>query len=162
MLSAIDATPLTRHQKLRLYKHGVCPQLSWPLHVQTFPTSWLEQVLQPMATKALKSWAGLARHSNSSVLFLSVKRGGLALPSLSGVHRELQASKMVQLVLSRDPGVRKVANLHLLEEKKSKRIKFKPAILVDSIRRQDLPRSCQALRRSVKSLLDEEEDDLQH
>ena len=75
MLSATDATPLTRHQKIRLYKHGVCPRFSWPLLVETFPTSWPERVLQPMATNALKSLAGLARHSNSSVLFLSVKRG---------------------------------------------------------------------------------------
>ena len=76
MLSATDATLLTHHQKLQLFIHGVCPRLSWPLLVETFPTSWLERVLQPMATKALKSWPGLARHSNSSVLFLSVKRGG--------------------------------------------------------------------------------------
>ena len=29
-LSAIDDTPVTRQQKLRLFKHGVCPRLSWP------------------------------------------------------------------------------------------------------------------------------------
>ena len=34
MLSAIDESPLTRQQKLRLYKHKVCPRLSWPLLVE--------------------------------------------------------------------------------------------------------------------------------
>ena len=84
---------------------------------------------------------------------------GLAWPSLTGVHKKLQASRMVQLVLSHDPGIRKVANLRLLE-KKSKRIKFKPAVLVDSVRRQNLLQSCRALKRSVKSILAEEKDNL--
>jgi hypothetical protein len=51
----------------------------------------------------------------------------------------LQASKIVQLFTSHDPGVRKVADLRLVEEKKRKRIKFRPAVLVDSIRTQDYP-----------------------
>ena len=116
MLTAIDQTPLFRQQKLRLYKHGVCPRLSWPLLVEAFPVSWLERDLQPLATKALKEWVGLARHSNTSILFLPAKRGGLALPSLVREHKKLQASKMVQLFTSHDPGVRKVADLRLEEE----------------------------------------------
>ena len=42
-----------------------------------------------------------------SILFLPAKRGGLALPSLVREHKKLQASKMVQLLMSHDPGVRK-------------------------------------------------------
>ena len=34
MLTVIDETPPTRQQKLRLFKHGVCPRLSWPLLVE--------------------------------------------------------------------------------------------------------------------------------
>ena len=70
MLSAIDKSPLTRQQKLCLLKQGVCPRMSWPLLVESFPETWLERVLQPLATKALKSWAG---HSNPSILFLPSK-----------------------------------------------------------------------------------------
>ena len=33
MLTAIDKTPLTHQQKLRLFKQGDCPRLSWPLLV---------------------------------------------------------------------------------------------------------------------------------
>ena len=117
------------------------PRLSWPLLVEDFPISWLERDLQPLATKALKEWASLARHSNTSILFLPAKRGGLALPSLAREHKKLQASKMVQLITSHDPGVRKVADLRLLEEKERLRMKFRPAVLVDSIRTQDHPRA---------------------
>ena len=72
MLSAIDATPLTRHQKLRLYKHGVCPRLSWPLLVETFPTSWLERVLQPRPSRAGQGWLDTPTHLFS----FSLSRGG--------------------------------------------------------------------------------------
>ena len=129
MLSAIDESPLTCQQKLRLYKHGVCPRLSWPLLVEEFPITWLERDLQPLATSALKCWSGLAKHSNTSILFLPVKKGGLALPNLVFEHKKLQASKMVQLRMSHDPGVRKVASLRFFEEKKRLRTKFKPAAL---------------------------------
>ena len=57
MLSAIDGTPLTHQQKLKLFRHGVCPRLSWSLLVEHFPITWLEHELQPLATKALKRWA---------------------------------------------------------------------------------------------------------
>ena len=162
MLSVIDQTPLSRQQKLRLFKHGVCPRLSWPLMVEEFPISWLERDLQPLATKALKEWAGLARHSNTSILFLPVKRGGLALPSLVRDYKKLQASKMVQLITSHDPGVRKVADLRLLEEKKRLRMKFRPAVLVDSIKLQNHPQSRKTLTGAVKTVLSEEEDDGLH
>jgi len=31
MLKAVDAAPVTRRQKLRLYKAGICPRLTWLL-----------------------------------------------------------------------------------------------------------------------------------
>ena len=37
ILDVIDATPLTRHQKLRRFRYGVCPRLSWPLTVEDLP-----------------------------------------------------------------------------------------------------------------------------
>ena len=162
MLSAIDQSPLTRQQKLRLFKHGVCPRLSWPLLVESFPESWLEKELQPLATKALKSWAGLARHANPAILFLPSKKGGLALPSLVGFHKRLQASRMTQLTLSRDAGVRKAASLSLEEESKWQRRRFKPATLVNSICDDNPNQSRRAVNGAVKSILVEEEVDQRH
>ena len=160
MLSVIDESPLSRLQKLRLFKHGVCPRLSWPLLVEVFPISWLERVLQPLATRALKRWAGLTRSSNTAILFLPVKKGGLGLPSLVTQHKKLQAVKMVQLFRSHDRGVRKVADLRLAEEKGRQRLKFRPATLVASILSQDRPQSNRALSGAAKTLLAEEEDDM--
>ena len=113
MLTFIDETPVTRQQKLRLFKHGVCPRLSWPLLIEDFTITWLERELQPLATKALKKWAGLARSSNTSILFLPARKGGLAIPSMVSMYKKLQATKMVQLFTSSDPGVRKAADLRL-------------------------------------------------
>ena len=145
MLTAIDETLLARQQKLRLFKHGVFPRLSWPLLMEDFPISWLERELQPLATKALKKWAGLARSSNKSILFLPVKWGGLALPFPTGLYKKLQAMKMAQLLMSRDNGVQKAADLHLSEEKKSQRMKFKLAALIDFISCKDLFLSSKAV-----------------
>ena len=36
MLEAIDRVPVTIHQKLRLYKQGMCPRLSWAFLVEDF------------------------------------------------------------------------------------------------------------------------------
>lgn len=34
MLSAVDKAPLTRHQKLKLYKQAICPRLTWLLMIE--------------------------------------------------------------------------------------------------------------------------------
>ena len=39
--------------------------------------TWLEGDLQPVVTKYLKKWSGLARSLNTEVLFLPSKLGGL-------------------------------------------------------------------------------------
>ena len=132
------------------------------LLVEVFPLTWLERELQPLATKALKKWAGLATSSNTSILFLPAKKVGLSLPSLVGLYKRLQAMKMVQLLTSHDAGVRKAADLRLVEEKGKKRLKFRPAALVDSICSQDTPQSRKVLTRAAKTLLTDEEDDERH
>ena len=127
MIEAIDTASLTRQQKLRLFRFGVCPRLSWPLMIEEFPISWLERELQPMATRALQKLSGLASSSNTSILFLPANRGGLALPSLVTLYKRMQATRMVQLFTSRDQSVKKTAELHLEEERKCLRAKYRPS-----------------------------------
>ena len=43
MLQAVDKCPLTSRQKLRLYKAGVCPWLSWLLLIEELPITWVER-----------------------------------------------------------------------------------------------------------------------
>ena len=162
MLDAIDTTPLTRQQKLRLFRFGVCPRLSWPLSVEVFPISWVERELQPLATRSLKRWTGLARSSNISILFLPVNRGGLALPSLVSLYKKAQSTRMVQLMTSRDPGVRRVAELHLKEEKRGQRSKFRPASFVEEVLPSVRCQSRQAISKAARTILAEEEADERH
>ena len=54
MLKCVDQCPVTRHQKLRIYKLGVCPRLNWSLTIHQFPLTWIERQLQPLATRSLK------------------------------------------------------------------------------------------------------------
>ena len=158
----IDATPLTRHQKLHLFRYGVCPRLSWPLTVEDLPITWLQRELQPLATKTLKKWTGMAGSSNTSILFLPAKRGGLALPSLVSLYKTMQATRYVQLVTSSDPGVRKVAELRLEEERRSQRRKFQPAQLVEELLSAEQPQSRCTVARVVKNILTEEEGNERH
>ena len=153
---------LTRQQKLRLFKFGVCPSLSWPLLIEDFPISWLKKDLQPLPTKALKKWAGLARPLNISVLFLPVKRGGLTIPSLVGLYKRQQVSRMAQLFRSTDSGVRKAADLRILEKRRGQRLKFKPATFVHDLLPETQSQSRCALSGAAKTLISEEEADHQH
>ena len=167
MLDVIDTAPLTRQQKLRLYRYGVCPRLSWPLTVEDLPISWLERELQPLVTKA-PSRSGLVWQghptppSNTSILFLSAKRGGLAIPSLVDLHKKMHATRMVQLVTSSDPVVRKAAELHLEEERRVQRRKFLPAQLVEDLMSGGLSQSRRTVSRAAKTIIAEEEGDKRH
>ena len=79
-----------------------------------------------------------------------------------GEHEKLQALKMVQLLLSNDSAVRKIGKLWVMEEEKSQRMKFKPAVVVNSIHQQQPYQSVKALKGAVKLLLAEEEDSVLH
>ena len=79
MFNAVDNAPVTHHQKLRLFRQGICPRLTWPFMMEDIPISWFVKVLQPLATRFLKKWAGLPRSANVAILFLPTKKGGLGL-----------------------------------------------------------------------------------
>ena len=128
MLKAIDSSPVTSHQKLRLYRQGVSPRLTWSLQVEEFPISFFEKVLQPRVTRFLKKWSGLARSANPALLFLPPRRGGLGLPSLTALYKKQQVSRHMQLLSSRDSAVRDIAHHYQLRESAKQRQKFKPAV----------------------------------
>ena len=60
----------------------------------------------------------MGRFSQISILFLPVKKSGLVLPTLVGLYKKQQATRMVQLFRSKAPGVRKAADLRLIEEER--------------------------------------------
>ena len=109
MLCKIDRCPLTRKQKLLLYRAGVCPRMSWLLTIEEFPITWVEKNLDTIATSYLKRWSGLARPANTAPLYLPQKIGGLNLPLMSSLHKRLQVSRQAQLLTSQDSCVRYIA-----------------------------------------------------
>ena len=78
LLRKIDQIPVTRKQKI--FKLGVCPRNSWDLTINSFPLTWLETSLEPLATRYLKSWLGLAKPADPSRFFLPLDYDGLGLP----------------------------------------------------------------------------------
>ena len=47
MLDSVDTCPLTRGQKLKLYRGGVCPRLAWLLTIEDLPSPGLRRSLMP-------------------------------------------------------------------------------------------------------------------
>lgn len=82
MLERVDKTPVTRQQKLRLYRAGICPRMSWDLSVNSLPLSWVTDTLEATATRFLKKWSGLAKSADTARLYLPhPKEASVFLPS---------------------------------------------------------------------------------
>ena len=164
LLRRIDQTPVTPKQKMHIYKFGVCSRISWDLTITSFPLSWVESSLDPLATKYLKSWLGLARPADPSRLFLPPSHGGLGLSSISGLYKKLQVGKAALLMTSRDRAVQFVSRSALEKESRSLVLKFKPATIVQETFAEDPGASYKSLatrsKKSVKS--DEVEQRLAH
>lgn len=126
LLTKLDKSLLTRKQKLRLYGIGICPRINWDLTVCNVPVSWLEKHLQPLVTKYLKKWSGLAKCADTSRIYLPKADGGLGLPSVYSNYRKLQLSRASQLLMSKDATVRNLAKHEVDKESLGTRARFKP------------------------------------
>ena len=45
LLQAVDGCVVTRHQKLKMFKLGICPRLNWLLTIYEYPLTWIEREL---------------------------------------------------------------------------------------------------------------------
>ena len=159
MLRKIDACPLTRKQKLLLYRAGLCPRLSWLLTIEEFPISWIEKNLNMKATSYLKKWSGLARPANTAILYLPQKMGGLNLPLLSTLHKKLQVSRQSQLLSSQDPCVRHMAEKALQNDVSLTRCKFKASKVVRNTMQADPNFTRKSLSGASKRLVCEDDQE---
>ena len=155
MLTAIDQTSLTRKQKLLLYSGGVCPRLTWPLLIQEFPTTWMEQQVDSLATAHLKRWSWLGKSANTAILYLPRSLGG---PSLSTLHKRLQVSRQCQLLTSQDSSVRFLADRGLKWELSLAQKKFRPAREAREAMRKSLGGSRKSVMKTAKAAVTEEVD----
>ena len=113
LLDKVDAVPVTRNQKLLLYRAAICPRILWDLGISDLPISWIKSRLEATATRYLKRWSGLARSADPSRLYLPKPNGGLDLPSISGLYQKIHVSHACQLLTSQDPITQHVAKLRI-------------------------------------------------
>ena len=155
MLDLVNCCPLTRRQKLKLYRAGVCPRLFWLLTIEELPISWVEKHLDSIATKYIKQCAGLAKSANTALLYLPQRRGGLNLPLISGLHKHLQVSRQSQLLTSPDPCVRLMAEKGLQKDLALQRYKFRASVVVRDVMMENPDFSRRSLSTRKKAIIDE-------
>ena len=162
MLDSVNSCPLTRGQKLKLYRAGIVPRLSWLLMIEDLPITWVEKKLDGLATLYVKKWAGLARPANTAILYLPHKMGGLNLPLISIQYKRLQVVKQSQLLTSTNHCTRQMAERSLQRDLTLKRAKFQPRVVVRDmmIGNPDITRK--ALSREAKLIVQEETYDERH
>ena len=158
MLTAVDQCSVSRKQKLKLYRLGIYPRLNWLLTTHEFPLSWIERQLEASATQYLKKWAGMVKSANPNLLYLSKQSGGLNLPAITTLYKQLQVSRQSQLLLSSDPCVRKIAEKNFQSEM-IKQKKFSPALEVWNNMQVDPSLTRKALRVTSKGGVKREDDD---
>ena len=90
---AADQSPLSRQQKLRIYRLAICPRLTWLLSPTDLPLTWVERTLEPLVTRLLKKWCGLSRSADCTDLPVQ----GKWRPGHSLHHHLLQESPSVQV-----------------------------------------------------------------
>ena len=162
MLHSIDSCPLTRSQKLKLYRAGVCPRLVWLLTIEDLPLSWVEKKLDAISTFYVKKWVGLAKSANPALLYLPQKMGGLNLPLVSVFFKRLQVTKQSQLLTSPDPCVRLLAEKALQKDLTRTRSKFSPRVVVRELMVANPDFTRKSLSKGAKVLVEEESLEEQH
>ena len=159
LLQRVDEVPVTRKQKLLLYKAGICPRLNWDMAVMELPISWVGSTLEAKATRYLKRWSGLARSADPSCLYLPKNEGGLQLPSLTLLYKKLRASQASLLLASRDRITQHVTTRLIQHEENHHRASFKPMLLVRDVMADDPSMSRKGLVQKAKGLLAVEDAD---
>ena len=157
-------TPVTRHQKLLLYRAAICPRLTWDVAVNDLPLSWVTSKLEAQATKYLKKWSGLAKSADTSCLYLPKSYGGLGLQPVSLLFKKQQVSQACQILTSRDPVVRHAATMRTQHEASLQRPKMKPMLVARDALKEDPSASGKKVRKVAKSavVVQDAESRLEH
>ena len=157
MLERVDKTPVTRQQKLRLYRAGICPRMSWNLTVNSLPLSWVTGTLEATATRFLKKWSGLAKSADTARLYLPQSQGGLNLPPISLLYKKHQVSQAYQLLASTDPAVRFTTTVEIRREEALQRATHQPMLAARDTLAEDPGMSKRALMTRAKSAMAKED-----
>ena len=137
MLQKVDEVPITRQQKLKVFKVAICPRLTWDLATSDLPISWLQNHLQPIATRFLKRWSGLAKSADPNRLFLPKAKGGLELPHLVTMYKKIHTAKAGSHMYSGDSAVWAIATKNTLHELQLHCALFRPHQEVVGVMKED-------------------------
>lgn len=116
MLQKVDEVPITCQQKLKVFKVAICPQLTWNLATSDLPISWLQNHLQPVATRFLKRWSRLAKSADPNRLFLPKVNGCLELPHLVTMYKKIHTAKAGLHMFFDDSAVWAIATQNTIHE----------------------------------------------
>ena len=127
LLQQVDALHLPSTCKLWLYQHFVVTKLCWFFTALDLSQTFVKS-LQSKATKFLKSWSGLPRSANTTILFLGKSgRTGLHVTNLVTYWKQMQLVRMDILKRSADPRCNRVYDA-LLKRQTSWLRKYPPAV----------------------------------
>ena len=113
MIKEIDSAPLSCKYKLMIYQRALPAKTGWILKITDMPWSFVSRILKACCTRFLKKWLKMPRCANPSFLYLYPSYGGLALTSISAMHKSLHASKLAALSQSHDPIVCELASRYV-------------------------------------------------
>ena len=113
----------------------------------------MEKTLDPLATRHLKKWAGLARAADPARLFLPQASGGFGLSLPSELYQKLQVSKASLLITSLDNNVNRAVCENLKKEKNQKRVKFQQYLAAQQAFAADPGASGKMVARRAKAKL---------
>ena len=164
LLEKVDTTPVTRNQKLLLYRAGICPRLLWDLGISDLSISWVTKCLEATATRFLKKWSGLARSGDPSRLYLPRKNGGLNLPNITTLYKKTKVSIACQLLSSRDPITQHISKITIRREESQNRAKFQPSLTAREVMAADPGARRQILTKRSRNrvVAEDAEDRLSH
>ena len=91
LLKSVDEVPVTRKQKLKLFRLGICPRLSWDLTISEFSA---KKTLDAMVNQYFQKWSGLARAADQAKLFLPQANGGFSLSLPSELYQNSKSAKL--------------------------------------------------------------------
>ena len=115
MMETLDTSLIGGLNKCWIYQHFLLATFSWPFLVYDFCLSFTKELLDPLATRYLKSWLHLFRSADTGVLYRPRSHFGLNMSSPSSHFKKMQVVKCLIIKDSRD------TDLHALYERREKR-----------------------------------------
>ena len=111
-------------RRLWNWEHFAMTKVAWDFLIHDFPPSFVKDQLQPIQTKYLKKWSGLARAADPSVLYRSRENAGLGLKESCEEHKRQRLIRRHQLATSKDPRVRAIHEEFAKSQRQRDKVNF--------------------------------------